>query len=140
MGDLQRRPVKLSKGPADLETPQGLRRVMKARSVASLEARALLTLVGKGRETLLSIRELISVGEREGKILRAFMQAHPEESGTVRRAIAYRVDVLEAFDRLAAREDYAERIAAAEVEESRREAPSTPVSPSRSELVVAVGV
>jgi hypothetical protein len=107
------------------------------RSVAALEARALLALVGKGLETLRSIRELISVGEREEKTLRAFMQAYPAESGMVRRAIAYRAAVLEAFDRLAAREEYAERINAADVEAARREALSAPVLSSRSELVVA---
>jgi hypothetical protein len=105
--------------------------------VARLEAQSLLALVVNGGETVRSIRELIGIDECEERTLLAFMQAHPAESGMVRRAIAYRAAVLEAFDRLAKREEYAERIAAADIEAAGRAALNAPVPSSRSELVVA---
>jgi hypothetical protein len=66
------------------------------------EARKLLMLVGRNGDTIESIRDLIAVPPEIERTMRLFVLQHPEESGGVERVLAFRRDVAEEFERLAA--------------------------------------
>jgi hypothetical protein len=70
---------------------------------AHAEAGSLFRLIGSNGETADTLRELIAIPPRELSILQALTKRSPELSCRVERAIEFRQQVLEEFDRLVAK-------------------------------------
>jgi hypothetical protein len=102
------------------------------------EARSLFRLVGQKGQTARSIREQIYIPPRVARDLFLFVEAYPANAWEALEVIEFRNQVLREFDALAQRAEYAERIAAAEVE-AERIAASEIALPLLHELVVRPG-
>ncbi len=108
---------------------------------AAKEARALFGLIRPGnRETVSSLRALISVPQKEREALIAFVRKNPAEGDRILGALRFRHMVLYEFDSLVRSAANAERIAAAEAEAAERAAAEIPDLPVLHELVVSVNV
>jgi hypothetical protein len=59
-------------------------------------------LAGRNGDTIDSIRDLIAVPPETERTMRLFVLQYPEESGGVERVLAFRRQVAEEFERLAA--------------------------------------
>jgi hypothetical protein len=70
------------------------------RQSAIAEARALYRMLGHGRNTVESLRELIAVPPKIERVLLAFAWAYPEEAYGIDRTLKFRQAVLEEFERL----------------------------------------
>ena len=57
------------------------------RQSAIAEARALYRMIGHGRNTIESLRELIAVPPKIERVLLAFAQAYPEEAYSINRTL-----------------------------------------------------
>jgi len=67
---------------------------------ASAEARALYRMIGHGRNTVESLRDLVAVQPKIERVLRAFAQAHPEEANGIEKSLKFRQAVGREFERL----------------------------------------
>jgi hypothetical protein len=70
------------------------------RQSAVAEARALYRMIGHGRNTVESLRDLIAVPPLVERVLLAFARAHPEEAHGIEKNLKFRQAVLEEFERL----------------------------------------
>ena len=83
--------------------PPLTRRAAWAFASVQSEAQSLFRLIGTNRETADTLRQLISIPPRELSILQALAVRSPDLSRCVERAIEFRQQVLEEFDRLVAK-------------------------------------
>jgi hypothetical protein len=100
------------------------------------EAQSLLVCLGRGTETIESLRESIRVSGEEERELLALAQNANGDAVAVRRALMFRQLVLLEFEKLAEQPKYAERIAQAQAAVVARAPTEVPARRSSGELVV----
>jgi hypothetical protein len=92
--------------------------------------------LGRGTETIESLRESIRVSSEEERELLALAQKANGDAVPIRRALMFRQLVLLEFEKLAEQPKYAERIAQAQAAAVAHMATEIPVRCSPGELVV----
>jgi len=70
------------------------------RQTARDEARALYWMLLRGMESVQELRELIAVGPKIERVLRAFADANPHEAHWIESSLKFRSAVLEEFNRV----------------------------------------
>lgn len=109
------------------------------RLAARMEARSLLTCVGRG-DTVTSLLQLIRVSQADECKLLDFARQANGDAEFVTSALQFRQLVLEEFGRLSRKPEYAERIATAEREAAQRESARLPFLPNLHECFVQTSV
>lgn len=96
--------------------------------------------LGRGSDTLDSLMQSIRVSEADERKLLAFARQANGDAEFVMSALQFRQLVLEEFDRLSKKPEYAKRIATAEREAARRESARLPFLPNLHECFVQTSV